>query len=249
MLTGNFYHGVNILALWVEGQANGYSSNIWGTYRQWSERGAQVRKGAKSAHVVFYKQVAIRADENDDEPLRPVARATPVFNADQVDNWSGSEPLTPAGAEPVDTLHDVDALICATGARIKHGGDHAFYRPSTDTIHMPARAAFIGSPTSSPTTAYFSTLFHELTHWTGSTNRCDRDLSTRFGSHAYAMEEMVAELGAAFLCAELGVSLEPRSDHAQYIASWLLVLKSDKRAVFTAASAASKAVNLLRNFL
>ncbi|WP_051440544.1 ArdC family protein [Ensifer aridi] len=245
ILTGNFYQGVNVLALWVEAQANGFSSNLWGTYRQWSEKGAQVRKGAKSSYVVFYRQIAIQTEE-DDEQLRPVARATPVFNADQVDSWSDPQPMAPPDPEPVITLRGVDTFITATGAKIEHGGDRACYSPSTDTIHMPERSSFIGSPTSSPTEAYYSTLCHELTHYTGAKNRCDRDLSRRFGSQAYAMEELVAELGAAFLCAELGISSEPRPDHAQYIASWLQILKNDKRGLFTAASAAGKAVDFLR---
>lgn len=244
--TGNFYSGVNILALWVEAQANGYSSNVWGTYRQWAEKGAQVKKGAKSSYVVFYKQIAIRTEEEEDELLRPMARATPVFNADQVENWSDPETATLPVKDAVHTLEDVDAFIVATGAKIEHGGGRACYSPGSDTIFLPDRSSFIGSPTSTPTQAYFSTLSHELTHWTGAKARCDRDLTHRFGTHAYAMEELVAELGAAFLCAELGISAEPRQDHAQYIASWLQVLKKDKRAVFSAAGAASKAVSFLK---
>jgi antirestriction protein ArdC len=246
VLTDNFYQGVNILALWVEAQSNGYSSNLWGTYRQWSEKGAQVRKGAKSSYVVFYKQVAIQTDD-DDEQLRPMARATPVFNADQVDGWADPAPNAPHDADPVNTLPDVDTFISSTGARIVHGGEQACYHLSIDTIHMPDRSRFIGSPTSSPTETYYSTLCHELIHWTSDKGRCARDLSRRFGSQAYAIEELIAELGAAFLCAELGISSEPRPDHAQYIGSWLKVLKNDKRAVFAAASAAVKATRFLRD--
>lgn len=111
---------------------------------------------------------------------------------------------------------------------------------------MPPRELFIGSTTSSATEAYYSTLLHELTHGTGPAHRCDRDLSGRFGTDAYAMEELVAELGAAFLCAELGVAVEPRADHAQYLAHWLNVLKADKRAIFTAASKAGEAAAYVR---
>jgi antirestriction protein ArdC len=110
-----------------------------------------------------------------------------------------------------------------------------------DEIHMPKRASFTGSATSTATEAYYSTVLHELTHWTAPAHRCNRDLSGRFGSEAYAMEELVAELGAAFLCAELGISVEPRPDHAQYLTHWLTVLKADKRAIFTAASKAAEA--------
>jgi antirestriction protein ArdC len=242
VVSGNHYQGINILALWIEAQGNGFSSNVWGTYRQWAEKGAQVKKGAKASHVVFYKEIALEAEQEDEERTRLFARATPVFNADQVDGWVDPEPVALGAIAPVDSLPAVESFIAATGARITHGGSRAFFSPSTDTIQLPERTAFTGSPTSSPTESYYSTLCHELTHWTGVKTRCDRDMSSRFASQAYAMEELVAELGAAFLSAELGIASEPRADHAQYLANWIQVLKSDKRAVFTAASAASKAV-------
>lgn len=246
VLTGNPYQGINILALWVEAQGSGFSSNLWGTYRQWAEKGAQVKKGAKASHVVFYKEIAVDTDdEAENERTRLFARATPVFNADQVDGWTDPDPV-PVAAEPVAVLRVAEQFIAATGARIVHGGSRAFYSPSTDVIQIPERSAFTGSPTSSPSEAYYSTLCHELTHWSGAKGRCDRDLTGRFGSQAYAMEELVAELGAAFLSTELGVSTEPRADHAHYLANWLQVLKNDKRAIFTAASAASKATAFLQ---
>ncbi|MBH5372266.1 hypothetical protein HZZ16_30020 [Bradyrhizobium sp. CNPSo 4016] len=184
----------------------------------------------------------VEADENseDERKSRLFARATPVFNADQVDG-----PEEAPIAAPVDELGDVDAFIARTEAKIVHGGNRACFIPKLDEIHMPPREAFMGSATSSPTEAYYSTLLHELTHWTGPAHRCDRDLSGRFGSQAYAMEELVAELGAAFLCAELGIAVEPRADHAQYLAHWLKVLTADKRAIFTAASKAGEAVAFL----
>src|SRR5690606_32215090 len=126
-------------------------------------------------------------------------------------------------------------------ARIENGGSRACYLPSLDVIRMPERMSFSGTATSSATEAYYSTLFHELTHWTASSHRCDRDLSGAFGSEAYAIEELVAELGAAFLCADVGISSAPRADHAAYIGSWLKCLKSDNRAIFKAAAQASKA--------
>jgi antirestriction protein ArdC len=139
----------------------------------------------------------------------------------------------------------VDAFVAATGATIRHGGNMACFIPKLDEIRMPERNAFTGSLTSSATEAYYATLLHELTHWTAPANRCGRDLSGRFGSESYAMEELVAELGAAFLCGELGIAVEPRADHAQYLAHWLQVLKADKRAIFTAASKAAEAAAFL----
>jgi predicted DNA-binding WGR domain protein len=151
-------------------------------------------------------------------------------------------------ATVITPIEQAEALVRATGASINHGGGRAFYRSSTDSIQLPPREAFIGSPTSSPAEAYYSTIFHELTHWTSEPTRCNRELGKRFGDNAYAIEELVAELGAAFLCAELGITDEPRADHAQYLATWLSVLKADKKAIFTAASKASEAAAFLAAF-
>lgn len=241
--SGNKYRGVNVLGLWVDAQVNGYGSHLWGTYRQWTEKAAIVRKGQKASYVVFYKELEVASDEDGEEgPQRRLfARATPVFNADQVDGYG-----EPAAEVAVQELGSVDAFIAGTGATIIHGGSRACFIPKLDEIHMPERTSFTGSATSTATEAYYSTVLHELTHWTAPTHRCDRDLSGRFGSEAYAMEELVAELGAAFLCAELGITVEPRPDHAQYLAHWLNVLKADKRAIFTAASKAGEAVTFLQ---
>ncbi len=239
------YRGVNIVALWAASQACGFSSGIWGTYRQWSEAGAQVRKGEKSSYVVFYKELEFaRAEDGADaeSETRLFARATPVFAAEQVEGFN----TEPVGDRPeIEPIDAADAFVRATGAAIAHGGTRAYYRPSTDSIQLPDRTAFVGTATSTAQESYYSTLLHELTHWTSPEHRCNRTLGKRFGNDAYAMEELVAELGAAFLCADLGITLEPRLDHAQYLTSWLSVLKADKKAIFAAASAASKAVEFL----
>ena len=239
------YRGVNIVALWAASEACGFTSGIWGTYRQWSEAGAQVRKGEKSAYVVFYKELEyapIEGGPDAETETRLFARATPVFAAEQVEGFNAEAETDRPNIAPIDAAA---AFVTATGASIVHGGDRANYRPSTDSIQIPERSAFIGTATSTAQESYYSTLLHELTHWTAPEQRCNRDLGKRFGDDAYAMEELVAELGAAFLCSELGVASEPRLDHAQYLASWLSVLKADKKAIFTAASAASKAVAFL----
>jgi antirestriction protein ArdC len=248
-LTKNAYQGVNIVALWAQAELAGYTSGQWGTFKQWQDLGASVRKGSKAAYVVFYKEFEIAsADASADaEPeTRLFAKATPVFAAEQVDGFDIPSPPLPAQIDPVARLEPVEAFVAASGAVIAQGGSRAFYSPSQDTIQMPLREAFQGSPTSTATEAYYSTLLHELTHWTAPKARCDRELGKRFGDRAYAAEELVAELGAAFLCAELGVTNEPRTDHAQYLASWLDLMKADTRAIFTAASKASQAVAYLR---
>lgn len=246
-LTGKRYRGVNVLALWAAAEARGFTTGLWGTYRQWQAKGAQVRKGEKSSLVVFFKDLAV--DETNpetgetDRGRRLVAKASYVFNATQVDGFSLPEPAAPSN--PAEVLSQVEAYVTATGARVAFGGEGAFYRPLTDTIHMPDRARFVGSATSSPTECLYSTLLHELTHWTGIKPRCVREFGKRFGDDAYAMEELVAELGAAFLCADLGIANTPRPDHAAYISHWLTVLKADKKAIFTAASKAAQAVDYL----
>ena len=145
----------------------------------------------------------------------------------------------------VTPIESAEALIHATGADIREGGDRAFYHPHEDYVAMPDRARFLGSASSTPTDAWYATHLHELTHWSGAKHRLDRNLAQRFGSEAYAMEELIAELGSAFLCADLGLATAPRSDHAAYVARWLKVLKQDKRAVFTAASQADRAARYL----
>jgi antirestriction protein ArdC len=242
------YRGVNVLALWATAEEKAYTSGVWGTYRQWSEAGAQIRQGEKSAYVVFYKEITVAADGGNSEETgtRLFARATPVFAAEQVDGWT--PPTIDAPAIVITPIEQAEAFVTATGAAITHGGSRAFYRPSTDTIQLPPREVFIGTATSSPAETYYSTLLHELTHWAGHETRCNRQLGKRFGDDAYAMEELVAELGAAFLCADLQITDETRVDHAQYLDHWLKVLKADKKAIFTAASKASEAATFLAAF-
>jgi antirestriction protein ArdC len=241
------YRGINIVALWAASEARGYSCGTWGTYKQWAEAGAQVRKGEKASFVVFYKEITVATDtddsDSDDTGKRLFARATPVFAAEQVDGYA--PPTIEAPATVIAPIERAEIFVAKTGAAISYGGSRAFYRPSTDSIHLPPREAFIGTPTSTPAESLYSTILHEQVHYTSAEHRCNRELGKRFGDDAYCMEELVAELGAAFLCADLGIAVEPRADHAQYLAEWLSVLKADKKAIFTAASKASQAVEFL----
>jgi antirestriction protein ArdC len=241
------YRGINVVALWAYAEEFGYSSGTWGTYKQWTEAGAQVRKGEKAAYVVFYKELDFAADPETvdaEKATRLFARATPVFAAEQVDGFQVPV-IDPLPATVITPIEQAEAFVAATGATITYGGSRAFYRPSTDSIQLPPREAFIGSPTSTQAESYYSTLLHELVHFTSHESRCNRQLGKRFGDQAYAIEELIAELGAAFLCADLRITDEPRADHAQYLASWLSVLKADKKAIFTAASKASEAAAFL----
>lgn len=246
-LTKKLYNGINVVSLWVSAEVAGYDAPVWATYRQWSEIGAQVRKGEKSSLVVFYKEYETdpSPDVADDDGKRRVARASYVFNAAQVDGYTLPDAPQPLGA--IDRIEAADRFFTATGALIQRGGDRAFYRPSTDTIHMPDESLFCGTDTMTRSESYFAVLGHETIHWSGSEKRLAREFGKRFGDAAYAAEELVAEIGSAFLCAELGITEgEPRADHAQYLSQWLTLLKSDSRAVFTAAARASEAVAYLR---
>lgn len=237
--SGRAYRGINVVMLWAAAHAAGYPSGVWATYKQWAGLGAQVRKGEKAAPVVFWKMLDDdEADDQDEDgkAARFVARGFHVFNAAQVDGFEA--PALPRLPEPLRIDH-AEAFFAATGADIRQGGNRAFYSPGNDYIQMPPFPAFRDP------VAYYATLAHEATHWTGHTDRCARDLKGRFGTGAYAAEELIAELGAAFLCADLALASEPRPDHAAYVASWLKVLKGDKRAIFTAAAQAQKAADWL----
>ena len=246
--TGSAYQGINILSLWASAEINRFTTGEWATYKQWQSVGAQVRKGEKSTVGVFYKKFVPKDDDVDDaedgEEPRPrwFARAFRLFNADQVDGYQAEDLPETSEAERTERA---ERFVERTGAEIRHGGQRAFYQWASDRIQMPDEVRFRATKTSSATEGYYSTLFHELTHWSGHENRCGRDLNNRFGDSAYATEELVAELGAAFLCAEMEISPQPREDHAGYIQHWMEVMKADKKAIFTAAARANEAVSFL----
>lgn len=243
-LTKSAYNGINVINLWVAAEIRGFSSPIYATYKQWQELGAQVRKGAKSELVIFYKEFEVETEDESDDGKRRVARASYVFNADEVDGYE-----LPGRAEtlgPIERNEAADRFMTATDIPVVHGGERAFYRPSTDTIYMPEESLFTGTGTMTRDEAYYAVLLHEATHATGHKSRCDRDFSARFKKDAYAAEELVAEIGSAFLCAELSITQDTRADHAQYIANWLQLLKDDPKAIFTAAAKASQAVAWLK---
>ena len=232
------YRGINRLLLGMSSMANSFTSPIWASYKQWAESGFQVAKGSKGTHIVFFKPIAgkANAETGETEGGYCVIRGYTVFNATQT-NFTAPVPLTP---EPeFNPIPACEQFIIDTGAVISHGGDAAFYMPSQDRIQLPNKSAF-GHESS-----YYATAFHELTHWTGSDKRLDRNLSAgRFGNPSYAFEELVAEIGAAFLCADMGIQGELR--HAAYIGSWLTACRSDSKAIFKAAALSQKAADYLK---
>jgi len=237
------YRGVNFALLSLEAACHGYDVNRWLTYRQAHELGAQVRRGAHGTTVVFWqlRKVAATAETFPDEAdppslpdkVYPLLRAYTVFNVAQVDDLPAA--LTEVAKSSWEPEARAEELLLMSGATVRHGGTKAFYSPSADEIQLPPRAAFSGPA------GYYNVALHELTHWTGHTSRCNRLLAGRFGDAAYAAEELIAEMGAAYLCAHCRLDGELR--HASYLASWLKVLRSDKRAIFAAASAAQRAAD------
>ncbi|GAA4772726.1 zincin-like metallopeptidase domain-containing protein [Stakelama sediminis] len=232
------YRGINTLALWVAAMAGGYSDGLWGTYRQWLEAGAQVRKGEHATTVVFWKQVSSAAadDSGEDESghRKMFARAFSVFNVAQVDGYE----VPPVTILPDAARHaEAEAFISNLGITTVFGGSEAYYRPSTDTVCMPPFECFRDAA------SFYGVWLHENGHASGAKHRLDRDLSGRFGSAAYAAEECCVEILSGLVLADLSIAHHPRPDHAAYIASWLEVLKNDPRAIFTAASKAQQAAD------
>jgi len=240
------YNGVNVALTFASASRKGYTSTLWGTYKQWAERGYQVQKGEKATPITFWKMF-----ERDTGKVNgkgeaivdriPTLRHFSVFNGDQVRDASGNTynvPADPAanGMTEAARIAAADAVIAATGAKIIHAaGDRAFYSSATDQITIPPFGAFTSRA------GYYGTAFHELGHWTGHASRLDRLKLAPFGSPEYAFEELIAESAAAFLAADLGIETAPAPDHAKYLNGWIARLREDKRAIFRAFSAARKA--------
>ena len=244
---GTPYQGINVLWLWMAAEAAGHSSPFWMTYRQAQVLGGQVRKGARGTVAIFYRTYqADDADEGDDTEgprTRRVLRSFTIFNARQIDGlqerfFPEPRPLPP----PAERDNILDRFFTAIPARIRNWGAEAFYSPVLDQVTMPEPGLFRNLD------HYRATLAHELSHWTGHESRLARQMGGRFGSEAYAMEELVAELSSAILGAELGLPVEHLDHHASYLASWLKVLKADSRAILTIAAKAEEASSLLLRF-
>jgi antirestriction protein ArdC len=239
------YSGINILTLWASAMSQGFAAPVWMTFRQALELGGHVRKGERGSPVVYAnscKRTETDPDSGEeDERSIPFLKAYTVFNIEQIEGLPDQFSAPARSTLNPDThVRKADAFFAATGADIRHGGSSACYIPTLDRIHMPEFADFRDAE------CYYATLAHEMTHWTGHDARLRRSFGReRFGDAGYAMEELVAELGAAFLCADLELTLSVREDHASYIASWLKVLKGDTIAVFTAAAHAQRAAEWL----
>jgi antirestriction protein ArdC len=242
---GQPYSGINILSLWMSALAQNFTAPIWMTFRQASELDAHVRKGEKGSLVVYAN--AITRTEHDDktgedtEHEIPYMKGYTVFNVEQIEGlpeiyYAKATPTR----DPVARIEHAEKFFASVGAAIKHGGNRAYYAQELDYVQMPPFEAFRDAE------SYYATLAHEVTHWTKHPQRLDRDLGRKsYGDEGYSREELVAELGSAFLCADLELHQEPREENAAYIAIWLEVLKNDNRAIFAAAAHAQRAADYL----
>lgn len=244
---GTPYNGINVLMLWASAVERGFAAPIWMTFKQASALGGHVRKGEKGSLVVYANTITrteVDADTGEEEERDiPFMKGYTAFNVEQIEGlpahyYAVAEPQL----DPVERIEKVESFFAATRADIRHGGNQAYYAVSSDYVQMPPFEAFRDAE------SYYATLAHEVTHWTRHKSRLDRDFGRkRWGDEGYAAEELVAELGSAFLAADLELTPEPREDHAAYIGSWLKVLKNDKRAIFTAAAHAQRAADFLHS--
>ena len=242
---GTPYNGINVLMLWASAVERGFAAPIWMTFRQAKELGGHVRKGEKGSLVVYANTITrteVDADTGEEEERDiPFMKGYSCFNVEQIEGlpshyYAVAEPQL----DPVERIERAESFFAATRADIRHGGNQAYYAVGSDYVQMPPFEAFRDAE------SYYATLAHEVTHWTRHPSRLERDFGRkRWGDEGYAAEELVAELGSAFLAADLELTPEPREDHAAYIGSWLKVLQNDKRAIFTAAAHAQRAVDFL----
>jgi antirestriction protein ArdC len=238
------YQGINVIELWSSAVIHGFAAPIWMTFKQAQELGGHVRKGEHGSQVVYVSKITrteTDADTGEASPREiPFMRSYTVFNVDQIDGLPPHYYSIAQKIEPAQRIAHAEAFLAATGAEVRHGGARAYYRMAGNYIQMPPFESFPEAET------YYAVRGHETVHWTRHTSRLARDFDQkRYADEGYAMEELVAELGAAFLCADLGLSPDVREDHAAYIGSWITVLKNDKRAIFTAASHAQRALDFL----
>jgi antirestriction protein ArdC len=241
---GQKYNGINILMLWASAELQGFGCPFWLTFQQAKELGGHVKKGEHGSPVVyantFKKTETTDAGEEVEQEI-PFLKEYTVFNAEQCEDLPAHfYQLAEPPKEKIEHVEHAERFFASTNADIRYGGDRAYYAIEADYVRMPPFEMFRDGE------SHAATLAHEITHWTRHSSRLKREFGRKkWGDEGYAMEELVAELGSAFLCADLHITPEIREDHAAYIDNWLKVLKSDKRAVFSAASHASKAVDFL----
>jgi antirestriction protein ArdC len=245
---GSAYTGINALYLWAIADSAGYRSRYWMTYRQAQELGAQVMRGERASTSIYFNSVNrsetdVATGEETNRVIR-FMRSYAVFNADQIEGLPGhfyaeADPVPPP---PSEHQAAIDAFFSPIPIEVRHGGDRAFYSPAHDFIQLPQPAAFKSAH------HYAGTKAHEMAHATGHSSRLARTFGKRFGDNAYAVEELVAEICAGFVGAELGLPTELLDNHASYLDHWLRILRGDKTAIISAASKAEQAFKWLSSF-
>ena len=244
LTTGKPYQGINTLILWAAGLQHAYTSPYWLTYKQAADKGGQVRKGEHGTLCVFYKpweSTETNRETGETETVKgAVLKSFRVFNLNQID---GIEAPAQESRALFQAIEEAERILQASPAPIHIGGTRAYYVPSRDVIYLPPREDFVTAE------AFYSVALHEMTHSTGHASRLARDFSGRFGTEAYAFEELIAEMGSAFLNADLGIIGSTLQDHADYLAHWVKILREDKKAILTAAAQASKAHAFIRGLL
>ena len=244
LTTGKPYQGINTLILWAAGLQHAYTSPYWLTYKQAADKGGQVRKGEHGTLCVFYKpweSTETNRETGETETVKgAVLKSFRVFNLNQID---GIEAPAQESRALFQAIEEAERILQASPAPIHIGGTRAYYVPSRDVIYLPPREDFVTAE------AFYSVALHEMTHSTGHASRLARDFSGRFGTEAYAFEELIAEMGSAFLNADLGIIGSTLQDHADYLAHWVAILRDDKKAILTAAAQASKAHAFIKGLL
>ena len=244
--TKTMYKGTNTFWTGLSCYINGFTCNEWATFKQWKKQGYNVKKGSKGTDIFYFDFIEVKNPNNKEEKdIIPMLKGFVVFNGEQIDNY------TPNKIEDNKIVFDnkrIEDLIVTSKAQIKHGGDKAFYNTNHDFIQMPNKQDFTGTDTSTNEQSYYNTLLHELSHWTGHSSRLNREFGKRFGSNAYAFEELVAETSSSFLCCLLGLNHTPSKDNATYLNNWLEVLKKDKKAMVKAFGMAQKASDYILQY-
>ena len=232
------YRGMNTVWLGLSAYENDYTSNEWATFKQWNELGATINKGEKATDIFFFNRIVKKDEETGKDKSIGLCKYLTVFNANQVSGYQSPVKASKSAF----SISAVDNYVANTGADISHGKDSAFFSPVADFIGMPNKTDF------ESVEGYYSTLLHELTHWTGHSSRLDRNMSTLKSDEEYAKEELVAECGSALLCTLLGVTREPTPNHAKYLNAWISRIKDNPKTIFTAMSKAQKAIDFLGEF-
>lgn len=244
-LSGKEYNGFNLFILGMKQAKMGYPENVWLTFKQGKEKGLRITKGEKGTRCFFFNFFEKENPATGKKESIPFLKPFTVFNVAQFDGYEAPKKQADK-PNPVQAIAQADAFVKASGADIREIDlNQAYYSLNGDFINMPPQTSFIDIDGASATQNYYGTLLHELTHWTGEKSRCNRDFANRFGSQAYAFEELVAEIGSAILCVKLGIENQPQANHAKYLNNWLKILKEKPRSVTTAFSKSRQAVEFL----